>query len=68
MQEAVGRSHATGLENLFDGREQAIAVVEHDAVELAALRLVQVPRLQRLQVKSDGGDRRLQLMRDGVDE
>ena len=47
---------------------QAVGVVEHEPVELAALRLVHLAALQRLQVEADGSDRRLQFVGDGVDE
>ena len=57
-----------GLEHLFDGLLQPVGVGEHDAVELAPLRLADLARLQRLQVQADRRDRRLQLVRDGVDE
>src|SRR5256885_17006689 len=43
--------------------QQAVAVLEHDAVELLALVRVQLSRLQSLQIESNGRDRRLQLVR-----
>ena len=43
-------------------------VGQHDVVELVALRLADRARLQRLEVQPDRGDRRLQLVGDGVDE
>ncbi len=58
----------TGSQHLLHGIDQAVGILQHDAVETFALRLIEVARLQRLQVETDGGDRRLQLMRDRVDE
>ncbi len=48
--------------------EQAVAVFQHDPVKLFSLLFIHAARLQRFQVKPDGSDRRLQLMRDSVDE
>ena len=48
--------------------EQPVAVLQHGAVKLLALVLVHGARLQRFEVQPDGGDGRLQLVRDGVDE
>ena len=41
---------------------------QHDAVKLLALGFVYRAGLQRLQVEADGSDRRLQFVRDRVDE
>ena len=57
-----------GLQHLFDGVLQAIGVLQHDAVELLALRVADLARLQRLEVEADRRDRRLQLVRDRVEE
>ena len=48
--------------------EQPVAVLEHDAVELLPLLVVELAALQGLEVQADRRDRRLQLVRDGVDE
>ena len=58
----------TRLEHLFDGPLQALGVVEHDAIEVAALRFGHVTRLERFEKKSNRRDRRLELVGDGVDE
>ena len=47
---------------------QPVGVGQHDVVELAALRVADLARLQRLEVQADRRDRRLQLVGDGVDE
>ena len=65
---AAGAPDAAGAQHLFDGGQQAVAILQHDAVELLALGLVDRARLQRLQIQPDGGHRRLQLVRDRVDE
>ena len=57
-----------GLEHLLDGLLQPVGVGQHDAVEVAPLRLADLARLQRLQIQANRRDRRLQLVRDGVDE
>ena len=62
------RAGAAGAQHLIDRVQQPVAVLEHDAVELAPLVLVELARLQRLQVQADRRDRRLQLVGDGVDE
>ena len=57
-----------GLQHLLDGLLQPLGVGEHHAIELAPLRLAHLARLQRLEVQANRRDRRLQLVRDGVDE
>ncbi len=57
-----------GLQHLLDGLLQPIGIGQHDAVELAALRLGDLARLQRLEIQANRRDRRLQLVGDGVDE
>ena len=59
---------AAGAQDLLDGAEQAVTVVEHGAIELLALGLLDGAGLQGFQVQADGGDRGLQLMRDRVDK
>ena len=56
------------MQDLLDGVEQAVAVGEHHVVELAAALLAHVARLEGFEVEADGGDGRLQLVGDGVDE
>ena len=62
------RAGAAGAQHLVDGVQQPVAVLQHDAVELAPLVVVELAGLQRLQVQPDRGDRRLELVGDGVDE
>ena len=62
------RAELAGPQHLFDGAEQPVAVLQHHAVELLALGLVDLTILQRLQVEPHRRDRRLQLVGDGVDE
>src|ERR1700677_867008 len=65
---ALSVSRYGGFEHLLDGAQETIGVVKHAAVKLAALRLVDVTMLQRLQVKADGCNRGLEFVRDRVDE
>ena len=55
-------------QHLFDGVLQAIGILQHDAVELLALRVADLARLQRLEIEANRRDRRLQLVRDRVEE
>ena len=50
--------------------QQAIAVGEHHVIELAALGVIEAgaARFQCVQVQPNRGDRRLQLVRDGIHE
>ena len=57
-----------GAQHLLDGVLQAIGILQHDAIELLALRVADLARLQRLEVQADRRDRRLQLVRDRVEE
>ena len=59
---------APGPQHLVDGVQQTIAVLQHDLVELAPLRVVQLAGLQCLQVQPDRRDRCLELVGHGVDE
>jgi hypothetical protein len=61
-------SQVTGSQYLLHGIDQTVGILQHDAVETLALRFIQVARLQRFQVKTDGGDRRLQFMSDSIDK
>jgi len=56
------------FQHLLDGVVQPLGVGKHDVVELLASCVVNVSRLQRLQVEPHRRDRGLQLVRDGVDE
>ena len=58
----------SGLEHLVYGAHQAIGIVQHEAIELAALGFVHVAVLQGLQIEPDGSDGRLQFVGDGIDE
>src|SRR3954468_7827602 len=62
------RSGRAGAEDLLDRVQQAIAVLEHDPVELAPLDFVDLARLQCLEIEADRSDRRLQFVRHRVDE
>ena len=57
-----------GFQDLFDGAEQSFGIFEHDAIELAALRFVDRASLQRFEIEANAGDRRFQLMRDGIEK
>src|SRR5208282_544603 len=56
------------FEHLFHRVQQAIGIEQHGVVKLPPLRLVKLERLQCLEIKPDGRDRRFQFMSDGVDE
>src|SRR5256714_12976746 len=55
-------------QDLLDRVEESVCVGEHDVVELCALPRVEVVPLESFEVEADGGNRSLQLVRDGVDE
>ena len=57
-----------GFQHLLDGAAQAVGIVEHQIVKMLALGFVHVAALQRFEVEADRGDRRFQLVRDGIDE
>src|SRR5262245_54481722 len=59
---------AAGAKHLLDGVQQAVAVLQHDPVELLPSPVVQLPCLERLEVQADGCDGRLQFVGDGVNE
>src|SRR5512143_49732 len=65
---ALGGSQASGAEDLFDGGEEAVAVIQHDAVELVPLRLGNLVFLECLEVQPDGGYWGFELVGDRVDE
>src|SRR5580704_13066352 len=56
------------LQYLIDSAQQSIGIRKHKAVKLLALRRVHVAPLQRLEIETDRGNRRLQFMRDRVDK
>src|SRR4051794_19722374 len=58
----------SGSQNLLDCAEEAIGVVDHQAVKLATLSLIHLAALQSLQVKADGCNGRLQFVSDRIDE
>jgi hypothetical protein len=57
-----------GFEDLLDSGEEAVGVGEHDGVELLALGLVDGTALEGFEVEADAGDRRFELVGDGVEE
>ena len=57
-----------GPQHLLHRALQPCGILEHDPVELFALRVADVARLQRLEVQANRGDRRLELVRDRVEE
>src|SRR5689334_22002150 len=61
-------SGLAGFEHLLDGAQQAIGVVDHEAVEIRALGFVHLAALQSLQVETDGSDGGFKFVSDGVDE
>ena len=61
-------SHFASLQHLLDRRQQAIAVGQHDPVELLPLRLGDGPPLECFEVEADRGDRGLQFVGDGVEK
>jgi hypothetical protein len=50
-----------GLEHLVHRAHQAIGIVQHEAIELAALGFIHVTMLQGLQIEPDGSDGCLQV-------
>ena len=61
-------SRLAGLEHLVHGAHQAIGIVQHQAIEFAALGFIDIATLQGLQIKPDGSDGGLQFVGDGIDE
>src|ERR1700732_3387228 len=59
---------SAGPQDLLDGRQQTVAVLDHGAIELLALWLLHGASLQRLEGKPDGCNRGLQFVRYGIDE
>jgi len=58
----------SGLQNLLDGAEKALGIVQHEAVKFLALGFIHIAPLQGLQIQADRRNRSLQLVGDGVDE
>src|SRR6188768_3393762 len=54
------------MKHLFDRIKKAIAVGKHYVVELTAFFLINVARFQGLEIQLDRCDRRLELVRDGI--
>ncbi len=68
MQLAFGLAGVACAQDLFDGAEQAVAIVEHGAIEFLALRLVNGARLQGFKIQAYGGDRGFQFVCHRVNE
>src|SRR5208337_1255564 len=60
--------HTSRAQHLLNCSDQPLGVFQHHLVELAALLLVQVALLQRLQIQPDGSDRRFQLVGHCIQE
>jgi hypothetical protein len=65
---ALALAEFAGLEDGFDGGEEAVAVLAHDGVEALALLLVAGMALQGVEVEADAGDGGLELVGDGFEE
>ena len=61
-------ARARGPQDLLDRLQEAVAVGEHDVVELIALGCGDITGLEGFEVEANGSQRRLQFVRDGVDE
>src|SRR5205085_1359065 len=61
-------SGATSPQHLFNRQQQAFAVGQHDVIKLVTLFLVDISRLQRLEIETNRGDRCLEFVCDGVYE
>src|SRR5258708_20438639 len=59
---------ASGAKHLLDGLGEAVGVAQHQAIEILALRFWKVAAQKSFQMQTDGGNRRLQFMRDVVDK
>ena len=57
-----------GPQDLLDGLQQTIAVLQHDAVEVLALGFIDRTGLEGFQIQPDGRDRSLQFVGHGIDE
>src|SRR5580765_3255350 len=64
----LARSCPTSFQYLLNGVAQAVRVLNHQTIKFAALCLLQVPALQRLQVEADRGNRSFQFVSYRVDE
>src|SRR5689334_20613409 len=58
----------TRTQHLFHSSHKTVSVIQHQAVKIASLVFGQSPALQRLQIKTDGGDGRFQFVSDSVEE
>ena len=61
-------AHDPGLEHLVDRPVQTVGIGEHHPVKMTPLLLGERAGLQRLEIQLDRRNRRLQLVRDRVDE
>src|SRR5450432_441174 len=61
-------TRSAGLKHLFHGVGKAVGVLDHQAIKIAALGIVNLPPLQRLQVETDGSNGRFQFVGYRVDE
>src|ERR1700743_3119966 len=57
-----------GLQDLLNGSEESLVVLEHDAVKLATLSFFDWAGLQRFEIETDAGDGSFQFVGDGVEE
>src|SRR5437868_695463 len=54
------------LEHLLYCAQEAVRIFQHDAIKVPPFMVAQLAALQGLQVKPNGGDWGLELVRDGV--
>ncbi len=66
--DALALAELAGLEDGFDGGEEAVGVGAHDGVEALALLLVAGVALEGFEVETDAGDGGFELVGDGVEE
>src|SRR6185312_8840153 len=57
-----------GAQHLFNGLQKPVAVSQHHIVKLLPLMFVDIPFLQRLEIKTNRGERYFEFMSYGVDE
>jgi hypothetical protein len=68
LQLAFGLAGLAGAQNLFDGAEQTVAVIQHRAIKFLPLGFFDVAGLQCFEIQPNRGHRRLQLVRHRVDK
>jgi hypothetical protein len=66
--DAFALAEFAGLENGFDGGEEAIAVFAHDGIEALPLLLIAGVALEGFEVELDAGDGSFELVGDGFEE